>query len=221
MKLELEVLDGPQKGSRISLKNGLQIGRTVGPLEFKDKKMASLHGVLSLDQKKAWIIECLAPAKLRLGSEETGRASLILGLIFHLGQTGFKVVERPPLNYESWDEGLKDWLKNNPGRIVSNDLFFFLNPVRLTFLQGPQYEDFLTLSYGPRVLGYNNLDLNMKDPTVPPRVVRFFQIGDQVYAENLCKDLAKINGASFDQHPVQNGDRLTVTTNIIELSILK
>jgi hypothetical protein len=221
MKIELEVIDGPQKGKRIPLKNGLQFGRLTGPLSFADTQMADMHGVLSFDQKKLWNIECLAPNKLRLGFEEVARAQLLLGLVFHLGQTGFKVVEKPPLAYESWDDGIKEWLRNNPGKLMANELFFFLTPVRLTFVQGAQYEEFYTLSYGPRELGYNHLDLNIKDPTVPPRVAKFFQIGDQTYVENLCGEKALMNGAPFDQHPIKNGDKLTITSNVIELSLLK
>lgn len=221
MKIELEVLDGPQKGNRISLKNGLQFGRLAGPLSFEDSQMADLHGVITFDHKKSWNIECLAPLKLRLGFEEVDRAQLLFGLIFHLGQTGFKVVQRPALAYESWDAGMKDWLQNHPGRLQANELFFFLTPLRLTFIQGPQYEDFYTLSYGARELGFNNLDLNIKDPSVPNKIAKFFQIGDQAYIENLCGDRAKINGAFFDQHPIQNGDRLTIASNVIELSLLK
>lgn len=221
MKIELEVLDGPQKGKRIPLKNGLQLGRLAGPLSFEDGQMADLHGVLSFDQKKLWYIECLAPSKLRLGFEEKDRAQLLMGLVFHLGQTGFKVVERPPLAFATWEDGVKDWLRNNPGRLVAHELFFFLNAVRLTFTQGPQFEEFYTLSYGPREIGFNNLDLNIKDPSAPPRVAKFFQIGDQVYIENLCGEKALINDKIFDQHPIASGDRLTVASNVVELSLLK
>lgn len=221
MKLELEVIDGTQKGKRIPLKNGLQLGRLTRPLSFEDGQMADLHGILGYDQKNNWNIECLAPNKLRLGFEEVERAQLIVGLIFHLGQTGFKVVERPAPRYESWEEGMKDWLSSNPGRQLANDIFFFLNPVRLTFLQGPQYEEFYTLSYGPREIGFNNLDLNIKDPSAPARVARFTQIGDQVYIENLCGSKAVLNDKPFDQKPIQNGDCLTIASNVIELSILK
>ncbi len=221
MKIELEVLDGPQKGKRIALKNGLQIGRLVGPYSFEDMQMADFHSVLSFDPKKLWNIECLAPLKLRLGFEEVPRAQLIIGLVFHLGQTGFKVVERPPLAYDTWEDGVKDWLRSHPGSLMANDLVFFLNPVRLTFIQGAQYEEFYTLSYGPRELGFNNLDLNIKDPSAPNKVARFFQIADQVYIENLCGEKARMNGAAFDQHPLKTGDQLTVTSNVIELSLLK
>ncbi len=220
MKFELEVLDGTQKGQKIPVNNGLSLGQNA-PLLFYDPEMSQMHAVASLDHKNSWIIECLAPNKLRLGSEEVARLALMEGLIFHIGQTGFKVIQRQSISYESWDEGLEDWLKNNPGKSVSSEIFFFAGVVRLTFVQGPQFEEFYTLSYGPRTMGFNSLDLNVKDPSVPYRFVRFYQIGEKAYIENFCGEKAKINGDFFDHHPILTGDRLSITSNVIELSILK
>lgn len=220
MRFELEILDGTNKGKRIMLRNGLVIGRTQDDLAFDDAEMSSSHAIVSYGFKKAWNIECLAPAKLRLGFEEVARASLILGLIFHLGQTGFKVVERATGVVGAWDEQLKDWFDNFPARQTSTEIFFFIHPVRLSFIQGPQFEEAYTLSYGPRLLGYNSLDLNIKDPAAPAHIAKFFQIGDRAYIENLCGDRSTINGSAYDQHMVSPGDILRVASNIIELSIL-
>lgn len=222
MRFELEILDGKHKGKRLLFKNGLKLGKDQAKdLIFEDDpELASLHAVISLDQKNSWNIECLAPNKMRLGFEEVARASLILGLVFHLGQTGFKVVERAGKEAKLWSDELKIWLEAVPGWQVSTELFFFLRPVRLSFIQGPQYEEVYTLSYGPRELGHNHLDLNIKDPLSPARVARFFQVGDQVYIENLCGDKATINNANFDQHLVYPGDILRVASSVIELSIL-
>lgn len=222
MRLELEVLDGPNKGKRVMLKNGLTLGKVQSTaMSFEnDSEMADLHAVIGFDSKKTWNIECLAPAKMRLGFSEVDRASLILGLIFHLGQTGFKVVERAIKPKGPWLEELKDWLEAYPSRQTSTEIFFFLRPIRLSFIQGPQYEEIYTLSYGPREIGYNNLDLNIKDPNTPNRVAKFFQIGDQTYMENLCGDKATVNGANFDQHQISPGDILRVSSSVIELSIL-
>jgi hypothetical protein len=222
MRFELEVLDGPNKGRRLLLKNGLTLGRAqTSNLSFEnDSEMAELHAIVGFDSKKSWNIECLAPSKMRLGFEEVERASLILGLIFHLGQTGFKVVEREQRTKGPWIEELKDWLEASPGRQTSTELFFFLRPVRLSFIQGPQYEEAYTLSYGPREVGFNSLDLNIKDPNTAPRVVKFFQIGDQVYIESLCGDKVTVNGSVFDQHQVSAGDILRVSSSVIELSFL-
>lgn len=221
MRLALEVLDGPNKGSNVSLRNGMTVGRGAADFSVKsDSEMADLHAVITYDLKKSWNIECLAPNKLRLGFDEVERATLILGLIFHLGQTAFKVVEHVPKTQGSWQDSFRDWLDVSPGRQTATEIFFFLRPVRLSFIQGPQYEEVYTLSYGPRILGFNNLDLNIKDPSTPPLVARFYQIGDQVYIDNLCGPQATINGAPFEQHIMTSGDILRITSSVIELTLL-
>lgn len=202
------------------LRNGLIIGRAQDDISFDDVEMAVSHAVIGYSQQKSWNIECLAPSKLRLGTQEVVSATLIPGLIFHLGQSGFKVVERSPGPIGPWKEALRDWLEKFQPRKTSTEIFFFLHPIRLIFMKGPQFEEAYTLSYGPRELGYNNLDLDLKDPSSPRRVARFFQIGDQSFVENLCGDRATINGAAFDQHKISKGDLLRVSTSIIELSVL-
>ena len=108
----------------------------------------------------------------------------------------------------------------NPGPRSQPKLTFFLRPIRLSFIQGPQYEEVYTLSYGPRELGFNSLDLNIKDPAAPALVAKFFQISDKTYIENLAGDKVLLNGAPFDQHLVASGDKLKVASNVIELSLL-
>ena len=75
MRLELEILDGDNKGKRISLRNGLVIGRMVDAIVFDDDYMAELHAVVNLDGKKTWNIECLGENRVRLGYEEVVRAT--------------------------------------------------------------------------------------------------------------------------------------------------
>ena len=220
MRLELEVLDGVNKGKRIALRNSLVVGKAVDSLIFDDDAMGELHAIVSYDQKKSWNIECLGENRLRLGFDEVVRARLIVGLVFNLGQTGFKVVERVSREISSWQDSMKDWFENNPGPKTDSEIFFFLKPIRLSFIQGPQYEEVYTLSYGPRELGHNHLDLNIKDPAVPALVARFFQVADQVYVENLGGEKITINGNTFDQHLVSSGDKLKVVSNVIELSLL-
>ena len=220
MRFELEILDGANRGKRLILRNGLVIGRDQDEIAFDDPEMAVSHAVIAYGFKKAWNIECLAPSKLRLGTQEVTSATLIPGLIFHLGQIGFKVVESPPPSLRPWKEALKEWLTVFQSRKTSTEIFFFLHPIRLIFMKGPQFEEAYTLSYGPRELGYNNIDLDIKDPSTPRRVARFFQIGEQSFIENLCGERATINGAAFEQHKISKGDLLRVSTSVIELSVL-
>jgi hypothetical protein len=221
MKLELEILDGKNKGQRVSLRNGLLLGHSLGKLQFDDLEMQERHAIITFDLKNSWNIECLAPAKMRLGFDEVSRATLIKGLVFHLGQTGFKVVEKISTDARPWKEELLEWFEEHPAKSFNTEVFFFLRPVRLLFIQGPQYEDLYTLSYGPRELGYNHLDLNLKDPSSPTKAARFFQVGDQAFVENLCGQQATINAKNFDQHLIRSGDILRIGSSVIELSILE
>jgi hypothetical protein len=74
--------------------------------------------------------------------------------------------------------GLTDWIAEQSWEPKQTDFFFFLYPVRMTFLSGPQSDEFFTISYGPRLMGFNSFDLNIKDPSQPKEILRFYQIGE-------------------------------------------
>ena len=108
MRYELEILDGTNKGKRLLLRNGLILGNSQEELSFADPDMFASHAVINYSAQKSWNIECLAPSRMRLGYEEVVSASLILGLVFHLGQTGFKVVELDGDFQKKWDQAQRD-----------------------------------------------------------------------------------------------------------------
>ncbi len=221
MSLALSVLDGPLKGKIISLKKDFILSASF----FSDEEMGKNHAQIILDQNMSWNINGLDENKIRIGLGESERISLILGLVFHLGQTGFKVVEKPKLQLEGWEEGLTDWMSEQHWESRQTDFFFFLYPVRMTFLSGPQSDEFFTISYGPRIMGFNNFDLNIKDPSQPKNIVRFYQIGESAYVENLIgglqTDKVLVNKNRFDHHAIADGDRLQFGAHLIEFTILR
>ncbi len=221
MNLALTVLDGPLKGKLISLKKNFVLSASF----FSDEEMGKNHAEVSLDQNMSWNISGLESNKIRIGSGESDQISLILGLIFHLGQTGFKVIEKPQPKFEGWEEGLTNWMGAQSWGQKQTDFFFYLYPVRMTILSGPQADEFFTISYGPRVMGFNNFDLNIKDPSLPKNIVRFYQIGESAYIENLLggqtSDKVLVNKNRFDHHAISDGDHLQFGAHLIEFTILR
>lgn len=221
MTFALAVLDGPLKGKIISLKKNHVLGGSF----FSDEEMGKEHAIITVDQNLSWNISGLSDKKIRIGLGESPKISLVLGLIFHLGQTGFKVVEKPKLRLEGWEDGLADWISEQNWGQSQTDFFFFLYPVRMTFLSGPQSDEFFTISYGPRTMGFNNFDLNIKDPSQPNQIVRFYQIGETAYIENLIvgpeSDKVLVNKNRFDHHPISDGDRIQFGPHLIEFTILR
>lgn len=217
MKLALQVLDGHHKGQIITMRENYIFSSGY----FGDPEMATVHAEIYLDPNFLWKIRALNGNKIRAGSSEGVSLSLISGLIFHMGQTGFKVIEKPKSSFTTWEESLVEFLESDSWEPILTEFFFYLYPVRLTFLSGPQTDEFYTLSYGPRTMGFNSLDLNIKDPTQPGQIAKFFQVGETAYIETLCGDKILINGKAFTQHPIENGDRVMFGANLVELSILK
>lgn len=217
MKLALQVLDGHHKGHIITMRENYIFSSGY----FGDPEMASVHAEIYLDSNFLWKIRALGSNKIRAGASEGVSLSLLSGLIFHMGQTGFKVIEKPKTTSPNWEESLVKFLEAESWEPILTEFFFYLYPVRLTFLSGPQTDEFYTLSYGPRHIGFNSLDLNIKDPTQPGQIAKFFQVGETAYIESLCGDKILINGKPFTQHPIESGDQVTFGANLVELSILK
>jgi len=220
MLLALQILDGPHKGQRLALRKDYVFSGDF----FNDQEMGKKHASVYVDQSFSWNISSLDSNKIRIGLSESDKISLIPGLIFHLGQTGFKVVEPSSIfqdQNEDWEQLVVAWLQEQSWGEVSTEFFFFLNPVRLNFLQGPQADEFYTLSYGPRLMGHNQIDLNLTDPSLPSQLVRFYQIGETAYIENLAGEKVLLNKNNFDHHAIAEGDLLQFGHNIISLSILR
>jgi hypothetical protein len=217
MRLALLVLDGPQKGAVLGLKNNLVLKK----LDFHDTEMSDEHAVVDLDSALSWSINGLGDSLIRVGSSEAPRFSLLKGLVFHLGQTGFKVIEKPAATFESTDVAMASWLEKQTWTTRISGIFFFLRPIRLVFLKGPQADQFYTISYGPRYLGFNNSDLNIVDPDFASNLLRFYQVGDVAYVENLVGDKVLVNNVAFDHHVISDGDQIKFGVNVIEVSLLK
>lgn len=225
MNLSLLVLDGPLKNFEIPLKEGYVFSQN----EYHDQEMENDHALSSIDHNLSWKINGLNGSKIRVGLEEKAHITLIPDLIFHIGQTGFKVIPRGPITSNPWEQKIAEIIGSNEWSSEDSKSYFLLNAVQLLFQQGPQAGEILTLSYGPRELGHNNLDLNLKDPSLPRRIVSFKQVGDRIEIESLLtsdqngKLLLQINGTELTENPVpvQTGDLLKIGTNILEISFLK
>ncbi len=206
--MTLFVLDGNLNSTYIPLKKDYIFSQKI----FNDPKISDSHAQIQIDHNNDWKINSLGKNKIRLKTEETTSISLFPGLIFSLGNTSFKVVNRLLPSSNSWDSISADFIdKVNIKSFFSPDFFFFLVPLQITFLQGLQSGEILTVSYGPRILGYNQLDLNINDSTLPHELLKFTQNGDQTIITNLT------NGVLFY---LKESIKFTFGTNIIEISPL-
>jgi hypothetical protein len=207
--MTLLILDGPHKSTYVPLIKDYIFKGSI----FNDPKMQAAHCKIILDHNLNWKINSLQKNKIRVGSQEVSSVSLLLGLVFNIGGTGFKVVDRILPSLQNWEIFSADFLdKLEIKNKLSERFFFFLNPIQITFIQGPQSDEIYTISYGPRLMGYNQLDLNIRDSIVPNEYLKFTQNGDQVLIEDLV---------SKEVHVLNETLKISFGSNIIEITQLK
>lgn len=225
LRLSLQILNGSQKGQNYPLFQGQVFHGSL----FGDADMLENHAVVNIDSSQMWSVRTEGapgqpahnPAKIRIGAVETERIALIPGVIFHLGQTGFKVVEIP--TNKSFDPSAETakWLEKQTWIQKRPSVFFYLLPLRLSFLKGPQAGDFYTLSYGPRVLGFNQTDLNLLEPGLPKEAIHFTLDNLRPKIKRVSDFPVFVNNDVLSDQFVEDGDMIKIGTNEIEISILK
>ncbi len=218
--MTLQILDGQLQSTNLPLKQNYVFKAET----FQDGDMQPEHAKVTLDHNFNWKISGLDGSKIRVSTDEMDSVSLMPGLIFHIGQTGFKVVERSHHSASEWENVSAEFIDMlNLDNHGPSELFFFLLPVQIVFTQGPQSGDIYTLSYGPRILGSNNLDLNLKDPAQPHELLKFTQVGDTVIVENLAGEKSiQVNKEPFTKYTLSDStNRFTFGSNIMDISILR
>ena len=225
LRLSLQILSGSQKGQNFPLFQGQVFHGSL----FGDDDMLENHAIVNIDSTQMWSVRTEGapgqpvnnPAKIRIGAAETERIALIPGVIFHLGQTGFKVVEIPVNRDFDISAATAKWLENQTWIQKRPSVFFYLLPLRLSFIKGPQAGDFYTLSYGPRMLGFNQTDLNLLEPGLPKEAIHFTLDNLRPKIKRSSDFPVFINNDVLSEHFVEDGDIIKIGTNVIEMSILK
>lgn len=223
LRLIITALNGPQKGQRIPLYRGQIFSGSV----FADETMQENHAEVEIDNSVMWVVRARPYSlggtelpKLRLGSVEVEKVTLIPGVIFHLGQTGFKVPEVVVNQKTDLQEQTIDWLEKLKPKKTTSTLTIFDPPIRLTFIKGPQSNDVYTVAYGPRILGSHQSDLNLVEPGLPHRCVEIVMDALRPSLKNLTSYKVQINDTELTEHFISPGDILKIGSSEIEITLL-
>ena len=188
--LFFRIVDGPQRGTRIPVRDGVTIGRKDGDLLIRDPKMSVRHAQVHWRENEATLSDLGSSNKIKVDGDRFDEVVLYAGLVFVIGSTTIEVFERPaaaqlkqepgepessenftgsaiqvPAEALTWKElltGLIDRARKAPVQERTS-----VRPlpmvVRLEFLSGPQHGTVWTIGYGPRIIGQNPFDLGLVD----------------------------------------------------------
>lgn len=228
----IEIIKGPNEGSRFKVDNGLTIGRSKADIVVKDPKISSTHAQFALDGKGQLILTDLNSSNgLHIDGRRVKKVSLLPGVIFEVGRTLFKVftveeeieVEETVLSRQlTWRNILKDKFSvlGEDKNYTKTRLQSFSPAIKLNFIQGIQADEEIVLGYGPRSAGADSLDIELLDEHAPQEAFEIHP-GPGV-AEIKIKALGRvnINNKSINAKTLKDGDLISFGKTLIKVTYL-
>lgn len=231
-QLLLRILDGPHKGTRAPVREGLTIGRKDGDLIVKDAKMSVKHARIEWRENEWVLVDLGSSNKIKVEGERYGEVVVYPGLRFTVGSTMFEVLEKPKIervlknpdsggadpNFEftgsievpvealTWREILSAVVAKAQSLQVGSpptDLKPFPRMVRLEFISGVQHGTTWHLGYGPREAGSSSIDLPLFDDAAADSCFLLDTAEGKVLFRAGPDSIVRLNGRVATIQPVE------------------
>lgn len=221
MALYIKVIKGAQKGQLYALEAGKKVGRNMGEIIIKDEKISSLHAQIELNDSGQFVLVDRGSLNgIKINGEKRDQIILVRGVIFCIGKTFFQVVdETSEKKKENWNSVLNDVLPKLTSReaFEQDHIQIISPPLKLTFTQGIQSDTSYLITYGPRKVGSDSLDIELLDSQAPREA---FEINPKKTGVVIdAKDSSVLfNGKFVSSSFVKTGDFIQIGDTLIELS---
>lgn len=225
----IEIVDGPNEGSRFQINQGVTLGRSKADIVIKDPKVSGTHAEVALDGKGQLVLVDLDSSNgIHISGRRVKKVALLPGVIFEVGRTQFKVItveEEQAINFEifvTWRTKLAQKLTETPIMDVEpiTKPEAFSPALRLTFVQGIQTDEEIILGYGPRKAGADSLDIELMDEDAPKEAFELHPGPGMVEIKIKAPGRVTLNNKSVDSEMLKEGDLISVGTSLIKISYL-
>lgn len=225
----IEIVDGPNEGSRFKVEEGITIGRSKADIIIKDPKVSSTHAQFALDGKGQFVLQDLDSSNgIHISGRRVKKVALLSGVIFEVGRTQFKVVtveEELAIDFSrliTWRSILKDKLQalENPKIKKPAVLQSFSPSLKLTFIQGIQTDEEIILGYGPRRAGADSLDIELLDEEAPKEAFELHPGPGMVQIKIKAPGRVTLNNKSIDAEMLKDGDLISLGNTLIKVTYL-
>lgn len=240
--LLLRVLEGPHRGTRVPVREGLMIGRKEGDLLIRDVKMSIRHVQIELKNGEWVMVDQGSSNKIKADGKRYSEVVLYAGLKMVIGSTPFEVLERPQVarqapgefeftgSIEVTAEGLS-WKDILTGVLAKTDHLVtdptrkpikpFPTVVKMEFTSGPQHGTTWHIGYGPREIGAHSFDLSLIDEAAAETCFHLDTAGGKVLFRAALGAQVRLNGDPAPVAPVElrAGDRIEIGKTRIRVSL--
>ncbi|WP_415063460.1 FHA domain-containing protein [Bdellovibrio sp.] len=225
----IEIVDGPNEGSRFKVEEGLTLGRSKADIIIKDPKVSSTHAQFAIDGKGQFVLVDLDSSNgLHIAGRRVKKVALLSGVIFEVGRTQFQVVtveEEAAIDFSrliTWRSIIKERLQDLevPQNFSSRVLQSFSPALKLSFIQGIQTDEEIILGYGPRHAGADSLDIELLDEEAPKEAFELHPGPGMVEIKIKALGRVTLNNKSIDAEMLKDGDLISVGNTLIKVTYL-
>ncbi|WP_413569152.1 FHA domain-containing protein [Bdellovibrio sp. HCB117] len=226
----IEILDGPNEGSRFKVEDGITLGRSKADIIIKDPKVSGTHAQISIDGKGQFVLMDLDSSNgIHISGRRVKKVALLPGVIFEVGRTQFKVIsveEEIAIDFSrlvTWRNILKDKLSEvTPPDPSEQSLVLqrFSPALKLTFTQGIQTDEEIILGYGPRKAGSESLDIELHDEDAPKEAFELHPGPGMVELKIKAPGRVTLNNKSVDAEMLKDGDLISFGNTLIKVTYL-
>lgn len=235
MALVIEITSAPDEnliGKKFPVRPGLSIGRKRGEILLKDSKVSSLHASVEIEPSGDYVLRDENSSNgTWVNNSKVDKVILTTGATFQIGNYNFKVVElsegeleRLGIELMDWRTGIVESLKNfnysRPDESTPLHVMAFYRPVRLTYTHGPFLEQSFTLGYGPRLIGYNNFDVEILDPQLPESIFELIPENKKIRIRNICGSQLLLNNKNFESEILNEDDVLRIASHQMKVNYI-
>lgn len=227
MDLALKVVSGPLKNKIFRVKDGLTIGREGASIALDDPKVSSMHAQVRKMENDSWVVDSsVSKNGLRVKGEKETAVELAPGIIFFVGDSGFKVctitprkTDKPLKKQRYWNEILADFVADQAG--FFKDQPKPLSPLDpalvLEFVRGTQANLKWILGFGPRKIGAASIDLPIWEPGAPAVCFEVLPSPDGLVFRTDHASVVRLNGEKVDTQVLRMGDTIHIMDTLIEV----
>ena len=232
------ITQGPLKGAKVRLRDGLTFGREKADINLQDPTVSSIHGKISIDAQGQWkIVDMNSQGGIYYNDEKVQHFVLTEGISIRMGKGLFTFQKRertqktspPQKNLRTIKKSLGEWrldvlnlcqevapqIKDHP--IVMAP---FRPPLSLKILQGMQAHTQLYMGYGPREIGSNTLDFRLFEAEIPDCAFELHPMTYGVIIKAPHPEVVRLNGRLISSREVKDGDIVSIHGTHIQISFL-
>ncbi len=230
MTIYLHITEGPLKGFKIRVKNGLTLGGAKSKVNLKDKYVSDIHARILIDENHQFIIK---DEGSETGTYYNGvrilKKPLTGGDQIKIGRSVFEVNvtrDTPTKNNKNtdfWSDLIKNKYRNisqkPDGKPIS--LQSMAPIIKLHFIKGLQLETEWHIGYGPRIIGSESTDLKIMEKNAPAICFELIPSKKGVLFQTLHKNIVTVNGKSKKQHILKQDDLIKIFDSEIKVSLIQ